>query len=128
MSIRFTVENLDARIAGVVLSRKENAMTHNIAPQPEKQHIESVAGRCGGKPCIVGHRIRVQDVVLWTEQGMSPDAIATAYPQITLADVHAALAYYFDNIEAINRDIHEDEEFVERMKSAQRVNLLGEVK
>jgi uncharacterized protein (DUF433 family) len=103
-------------------------MTPTIAPQAEKRHIESVPGRCGGKPCIVGHRIRVQDVVLWTEQGMSPDTIVTEFPQLTLADVHAALTYYYDNTEAINRDIREDEELVTRMQAVNGPNLLGDVK
>lgn len=103
-------------------------MTPTMPSIAEKKHIESVPGRCGGKPCIVGHRIRVQDVVLWTEQGMSPDEIASAYPQITLADVHAALTYYFDNTAAINQDIREDDELVARLKAAQGPNLVGEVK
>jgi uncharacterized protein (DUF433 family) len=44
-------------------------MTPIIQPSVEKKHIESVSGRCGGRPCIVGHRIRVQDIVLWTGLG-----------------------------------------------------------
>lgn len=128
MTIPPTAEKLDARIPGVVISNQEAAMTQRNESYSERNHIESVPGRCGGKPCIVGHRIRVQDIVLWTEQGMTPDDIANAYPQLTLADVHAALAYYFDNIDEINRDVREDEELVARIKSAQGPNLLGEVK
>lgn len=128
MTVPLIAENLDARSTGVVISNQEASMTQPTYGNAEKQHIESVPGRCGGKPCIVGHRIRVQDIVLWTEQGMSPDDIANAYQQLTLADVHAALAYYFDNIEAINRDIQQDEELLTRTRSAQGPNLLGEVK
>lgn len=65
---------------------------------------------------MAGHRIRVQDIVLWTEQNMSPDDIVASLPQITLADVHAALAYYHDNVDQINRDIREDDEYVAAMK------------
>jgi uncharacterized protein (DUF433 family) len=65
-----------------------------------RQHIEIVAG--GPKPRIAGHRIRVQDVVVWHEKlGLSPDEIVDRYPTITLADVHAALAYYWDHREEI---------------------------
>ena len=129
MSLSRFAAKLDAGFPRVVLlMRGDNPMTTTMQPNAEKQHIESVPGRCGGKPCIVGHRIRVQDVVLWTEQGMSPDAIAAAYPQITLADVHAALTYYFDNTEAINQDIREDDELVSRLKEANGPNLLGTVK
>lgn len=45
----------------------------------ELKHIESTTGVCGGRPRIAGRRIRVQDVVLWTEQGQSPDEIVS-YP------------------------------------------------
>ncbi len=38
------------------------------------EHIKITPGVCGGKPRIAGHRIRVQDVVVWHEQmGMSPN-------------------------------------------------------
>ena len=58
------------------------------------QRIERTPGVCGGKPRIAGHRIRVQDIAAWHEfQGMSPDQIVAGYPQLSLADVHAALAY-----------------------------------
>ncbi|WP_333364954.1 DUF433 domain-containing protein [Microcoleus sp. herbarium14] len=33
-----------------------------------KEHIEITPGICGGKPRIAGHRIRVQDIVVWHEQ------------------------------------------------------------
>ena len=33
-----------------------------------KEHIEITPGICGGKPRIAGHRIRVQDIVIWHEQ------------------------------------------------------------
>jgi uncharacterized protein (DUF433 family) len=75
------------------------------------EHIEVTPGVCGGKPRIAGRRIRVQDVVVWHEQlGLSPDEIVSEYPQITLADVHAALAYYYDHREEIRRQMDEDED------------------
>ena len=47
------------------------------------------------------------DIVVWHEDlSMSPDEIVAGYPQLTLSDTHAALAYYFDNVEEIrNEDI-----------------------
>ncbi len=60
-------------------------------PNVITQHIEKVAGVCGGKACIAGHRIRVMDIVVLHEmRGMSPAEIIHQYPGITLADVHAA--------------------------------------
>ena len=48
---------------------------------------------------------------------MSPDEIVSAYPTITLSDVHAALAYYYENREQIDTSIREDEEFAAEMKA-----------
>ncbi|NJO18949.1 MAG: DUF433 domain-containing protein [Spirulinaceae cyanobacterium RM2_2_10] len=88
------------------------------------EHIEITPGVCGGKPRIAGHRIRVQDVVIWHEQmGLSPDEILYHYPTITLADVYAALAYYHDNRDEIRRQIHASEAFVRDLQ-AQTPSLL----
>ena len=82
------------------------------------EHIEITPGICGGKPRIAGHRIRVQDVVIWHEQmGMSPDEIVSRYPTITLADVYAALTYYHDNLEEIRQQIRESEAFVRELQA-----------
>jgi uncharacterized protein (DUF433 family) len=88
----------------------------NQAPSPpmhslSQEHIVSTADTCGGKPRIAGHRIRVQDVVLWHETlGMSPEQIVSEYAGLTLADVHAALAYYHDHKDEIRAYLHEEEE------------------
>ena len=79
-------------------------------------HIEVTPGTCGGKPRIAGHRIRVQDVVEWTEQGQSVHEIVTHFPQISMADVYAALAYYHDHREEIDTQIEEGEKLVEEMR------------
>ena len=70
------------------------------------KHIEITPGICGGKPRIAGHRIKVQDIVIWHERmGMSPDEIIYHYPTISLADVYAALTYYHDHREEIRLQI-----------------------
>jgi len=81
------------------------------------QHIESKPGVCGGKPCVVGTRIRVQDIYVWHElQGKTPDEIVSDFPQLTLADVHAAMAYFWDNRQAIQRQMKDAEDLVAGMK------------
>lgn len=82
-----------------------------------KEHIEIVPGAGGPKPRIAGRRIRVQDVVIWHEKlGMSPDEIVHNHPTITLADVHAALAYYWDHREDIERTIAEEQALVQELR------------
>lgn len=84
-----------------------------------KEHIEATPGVCGGKPRIAGHRIRVMDVAVWHEQlGMTPDEIASAHPPLTLSDVHAALAYFFDHRQEIVSDIAEERHFAEAVMAA----------
>jgi uncharacterized protein (DUF433 family) len=76
------------------------------------KHIEKTPGVCGGRACIAGHRIRVMDIVGWHEKrGQSIAQIVEMFPGISRADIHAALAYYFDNIEEIESDIRKDEEW-----------------
>ena len=80
------------------------------------QHIEITPGVCGGKPRIAGHRIRVQDIVVWHEMmGLSADEIIYHHPSITLADVYAALSYYYDNLEEIRQNIRDSEAFAQEL-------------
>jgi uncharacterized protein (DUF433 family) len=82
-----------------------------------KQYITKTPGVCGGKACIAGHRIRVMDVVIQYERrGLSPEEIVYQYPSITLADVHAALAYYFDHRAEIEADFRHDQELAEKLR------------
>ncbi len=77
------------------------------------RHIEVTPEKCGGRPCIAGTRVRVQDIVRDHElHGLTAEQIAREYPQFGRAQVHAALAFYFDHREKIQRQIREDEEFV----------------
>ncbi len=83
----------------------------------EQSHIEATPGVCGGRPRIAGSRIRVQDIVIEHETwGRSPDEIAQQYPDITLADIYAALAYYHDHQEAIRQQIEDDRAYAEAFR------------
>lgn len=80
--------------------------------------IEITPEICGGRPRIIGHRIRVQDIAIWHDyMGMSPDEITSRYPTLTLSDVYAALAYYHDHFSEIRQHIREDEELVQQMQA-----------
>jgi uncharacterized protein (DUF433 family) len=85
----------------------------------DKPHITKTPGVCGGRACIAGHRIRVQDIVVWHEmRGYSVAQIAAElFPGITKAEVHAALAYYFDNVQEIENDFRKDEEWERRAEA-----------
>ena len=80
------------------------------------RHIVINPQMCHGRPHIDGHRIRVQDIVVWHERlGMSVDEISADY-NLSLAEIYSALAYYFDYKTEIDQDIEGDEAYFEAFK------------
>ena len=53
-------------------------------------------GKRGGKPCIRGMRITVYDILGWLAAGMSNEQIVEEFPELTVDDIRAALAYAAD--------------------------------
>ncbi len=81
-------------------------------------HIVLTPGTCGGKARIEGTRIRVQDIMIWHERlGRSAEEIVRDYPQLSLAQVYAALAYYYDHRAMIDEQLAADEQTVAAMKA-----------
>lgn len=60
-------------------------------------HIARDPEVCGGLPCIQGTRVRVLDIVTLHRRGLTPVEILDSYDHLTLGQVHAALAYYYDH-------------------------------
>jgi uncharacterized protein (DUF433 family) len=58
---------------------------------PERITLER--GKCGGRPCIRGMRIRVTDVLGMLAEGVSPQQILKYFPYLEADDIKAALAY-----------------------------------
>ncbi len=108
----------------ILLWPVDSRYNYNMEPVT-KTHIDSVPGRCGGKPCIAGTRIRVWDIYVWHElNGQSAAEISTAYPQVSVAAVHAALAYFHDNQEEIRQQMQEGKDFVEQLRATSGPGLL----
>jgi uncharacterized protein (DUF433 family) len=61
-----------------------------------KDYIESNADVMLGKPVIRGTRIAVGMVLKKMSEGASADDLIAAYPDLTPASIHAALAYASD--------------------------------
>jgi uncharacterized protein (DUF433 family) len=53
-------------------------------------------GKRGGRPCIRGMRITVGDILGWLAAGMSEPEIIDDFPELTVGDIHAALAFAAD--------------------------------
>jgi len=61
------------------------------------RHIITIEpGKRGGKPCIRGMRITVYDILGWLSAGMTNQEITEEYPELTVEDIRAALAYAAD--------------------------------
>lgn len=88
-----------------------------MTTQSLDRHIEISPGIAGGKPRIAGHRITVQDIAIWHERlGRSVDEISTEYG-LTLAEIHAALAYYFDHRQEIDQSIRDGDSVIEALRN-----------
>lgn len=53
-------------------------------------------GKRSGKPCIRGTRMTVTDVLEYLAGGMSPQEIVAEFPDLTLEDIRACLAFAAD--------------------------------
>jgi uncharacterized protein (DUF433 family) len=91
-------------------------------------HIEVSPGVAGGKPRIAGHRITVHNIVVWHERlGLSADEIASN-SGLELADVYAALTYYYDHRQEIDESILADESYAAEMRNRAKTKLSGTAK
>lgn len=110
-----------------------NEITTPVSTTPEGiipvigEFIVKTADTCSGEPRIVGTRIKVKHVWTWVgKMGMAPAEVVAAYPQLSMAAVHAALAYYWSHQEEIHRDIAEEERLVADLKAAAGPSKLQE--
>ena len=84
---------------------------------------------CGGKPIVAGTRIKVEQIVVeYDRLGWSPDEIIQAHPHLSLAQVHDALSYYYENAAEINAALREGETFVSEMRKLYPQSVLRETK
>src|SRR5215468_7561987 len=61
----------------------------------------------GGRPCVIGTGLRVIDIVIASILYVqTPEEIATGYG-ISLAQVYAALAFYYENKAEFDEDIRQ---------------------
>lgn len=69
-----------------------------------------------GKPCISGTRIAVEDIaVMYLKMGESLKEISQEY-NLSLASVYAAIAYYYENQEEIDRRREEGKAYAEKFR------------
>lgn len=82
-------------------------------------YVTRKPGVCGGKPILAGTRLKVSQVAReYDLLGMTPDEIIQAHPHLTLAQVHAALSYYYDHAAEILAELREGDELVKKLRAA----------
>jgi len=78
-------------------------------------HITKIPGVCGGEATIDGRRVRVMDIVVLLQQGYTPQQMLEDYDFLSLAQIHAALAYYYDHQEEIEALFEADRKWDEKV-------------
>lgn len=78
----------------------------------------------GGRPRIAGTGVTVSRITGWYKLGLSPEEIADRLGHLSLAQVHAALAYYHANRDEIEADLAAEEEAAEALERAPRSQAL----
>lgn len=71
----------------------ESPGSSNVVAMDLTSLIETRAGVRSGKPCFVGTRIAVYDVLEYLASGMTADEIVSDFPELTLQHVRAALEF-----------------------------------
>lgn len=72
----------------------------------------------GGRPIVAGTGVTVQRVVGWYKLGLTPEEISDRLGHLSLAQVHAALAYFHANRDQIEAQITADEAEGDRLEHA----------
>jgi uncharacterized protein (DUF433 family) len=74
-------------------------------------HITINPQVCGGSPIIEGTRFPVRSIVSYIlHHGLSPEELVSRFPHLNLAQIHDALAYYYDNRDEIQQDLDANRE------------------
>lgn len=61
-----------------------------------RDHITIEPDKRSGQPCIRGLRITVYDVLEYLAGGMTPEQVVAEFPELTLDDIRACLAFAAD--------------------------------
>jgi uncharacterized protein (DUF433 family) len=94
------------------------ATSGQVAPSNLNDFIVKTPGVCGGQARIAGTRIKVKHVFTWVERmGLTPAQVVADYPHLSMAQVHAALAYFWSHQDEIHQDIEDEEKLVAELKS-----------
>ena len=82
--------------------------------------ISRSSGIRGGRPCIAGTGVTVRRIAQWHNMGLVPEEIARKFGHLSLAQVHAALAYYHANQAEIDTNLEAEVRETEALEQQHR--------
>jgi uncharacterized protein (DUF433 family) len=74
----------------------------------------------GGRPCIAGTGVSVRRIAQWHNMGLIPEEIVQKFGHLSLAQVHAALTYYYANQAEIDADLETEARETEALEQQYR--------
>jgi uncharacterized protein (DUF433 family) len=78
--------------------------------------IERTPGVVGGRPRIAGTRMPVATIAhYWLAGNAAEQIVDRVFPHLDLAQVHAALAYYFANRQELDAEMEAEQAEYERL-------------
>ena len=83
-------------------------------------HITRNKAILGGIPIVAGTRTSVRSIAGYYQMGMSVDEILQSLAHLSAAQVHSALAYYFDHQSEMDRDIARNNDVAYWKKQAEK--------
>ena len=87
--------------------------------------IVRTPGTCGGRPRIAGTRITVENIAIDFNAGWTPEVIVQKRTYLNLAQVYAALAYYYANKKQIDAEIAAENAEWERLEADSMADKLS---
>jgi len=79
---------------------------------------------CGDRPRIAGTRVSVQRVAVWHKRGLTPEEIRDRFGHLNLAQIHAALTYYYANRDEIEEYLAAEEADYHRFEAEYKAGKL----
>lgn len=77
--------------------------------------LSRTPGVCGGRLCIAGTGLSVRRIAVWHNAGKTVDEIVSNWGYISVAQVHAALAYYHANKAETDAALEEEQREYDRL-------------
>lgn len=102
-------------LAGATPPEEYNGTIMATAAKSVYSHVTKDPEVCGGRATIDGTRVRVVDIWSLKQRGLTPELMLEEYP-LTLAQIHAALSYAYENLAEIEAALEEDDRTGERLQ------------